>query len=248
MNIGEIASAIAGIDADPALCAALKAQLASAAPNFVKQFSAHNRRRTEAPFPDPSKVTAAQMSVFDNWIEYGGKRPKRGEPGHDRDRWKVTMDLWTTPAATLDLKTDKPAFSGTSHLWTGADIVKRHEGRKESFRLPKVLNPAFRQEIAAMARSIDKSARMGFVYTPMGKTIAYHDALYLIADNSALEAHDIFKIVVAFADGRSFAFQSFQNRTSKGNPLEGNCFAHSRMTTVAKVADSWSAHLMGADQ
>ena len=72
LAVSDIAAAIAALDCDPALCSALKSQLQSAAPNFISQFSSHNRLREQSPFPMPETVTAAQMSLFDNWIEFGG--------------------------------------------------------------------------------------------------------------------------------------------------------------------------------
>jgi len=243
MNISDIAKAIAGIDADPALCGALKAQLAASAPNFVKLFSSHNRVREERPFPDPARITAAQMSLFDNWIEYGGRRPARGTDDHYRDRFKVTFDLWTTPAERLNMKDDAPAFSGVAHLWSGKEIIKRAKG-KSSMKLPKILSPDFREFVTKAAAGFTDNGRMGLVYTPLGKTIAYHDGVYVPADSADFDAHEVDKVMVATHDGRLFTFEGFSKTTSKGGRLTTNCFGHSRMTVVPKLAKTWNATLM----
>ncbi|APX65566.1 hypothetical protein AV944_06600 [Sphingomonas sp. LK11] len=247
MNIADIAKAIAGIDADPALCGALKAQLATSAPNFVKLFSSHNRLREERPFPNPATVTAAQMSLFDNWIEYGGRRPARGTDDHYRDRFKVTFDLWTTPAERLNLKTDAPCFSGVAHLWSGKDIAKRAKG-KSSMKLPKILNSNFRQFVIQTASNFNANGRLGMVYTPLGKTIAYHDGLYVPADASEFAAHDVSSVIVATEAGDIFEFKGFSKTTSKGGRYAINCFGHSRMTVVPKLAKTWNATLMEAPE
>lgn len=240
--LNDIAKAIAAIDADAALCGALKAQLQSLAPNFIAQFSTHNRLREQTPFPNPATITAAQMSVFDNWIEHGGKRPRRGEPGHYRDRFKVTLDLWTTHIEKLDLKNDRPGFSVTSHLWSGDEILKRANQRNGNLRLPKVLSPSFREHLVSNAQRMGPDARLGLVYTDLGRSLVYHDGVSIVVADD-LASHDVGMIGVSGPAGH-FVFDGFTPTSSKGGKLATNCIAHSRMTTSPKLAEAWNAKLI----
>lgn len=235
MTPKEIANAIGAIDGDKALLSCLKALLKETAPNFM--LMTNQQAGTLTPFPDPTTITAAQMSVFDNWIEFGGHRPKRGEAGHNRDRWKATFQVWTQPAAELDLRRHRPTFYGVAHLWTGKEIIKRHSGSNKALKLPKALSDSFKAQLATQAVQMTDE-RLGLVYSPDGGYYLYHDEMY-VGVGKPLDDHKIDDVLVSSPAG-DFVFTGF----TVGAAAQ-NCFAHARMTVVPNIAKSWNAVLIG---
>lgn len=238
MTLHEITAAIAAIDGDHALCAALASQLRGKAPNFCSKLSPR-RTMTARALPSPSSIIAAQCSVFDNWIEFGGRRPLRGQVGHYRDRFKVEMQFWTWTEADIDW--NHSAWHGRAHLWSDKDIKMRLKGT--SMKLPKALPDDFREYIAAMPEAMD-GFRIGLPYTKDGRALLYNDDRTLVIANEAeVTSHNISEINIK-APLWSFRFTDFKPTDSKGQALSGNCFAHSRMTTERALAAKWDATLL----
>lgn len=238
MTLQEIAAAISLMDGDHLLCEALAHQLRSTAPNFCSKL-VPRRTMTARSFPNPSSIIAAQCSVFDNWIEHGGKRPKRGEAGHYRDRFKVEIQVWTWTKADIDW--NNCAWRGRAHLWSANDIKKRVKGK--GMKLPKALPDDFRKEVAAMPEAME-GFRIGLPYTKDGMTLLYNDDRSLVvAREVELFSHQIDQVVIKTPFGQ-FDFANFKATTSKGQALSGNCFAHARMTSQPPLAKKWDATLM----
>lgn len=237
LPLDEIVAAIKAIDGDHLLTGALAHRLRSAAPNFAAKMA--TRRKIGARnFPTVTSIMAAQCSVFDNWIEFGGIRPKRGKPGHYRDRFKVEIQFWTWTQADIDWNIS--AWHGKAHLWSAKDIKART--KRKGMKLPKVLSEEFRQKVIEMADQMD-GMRLGLPYTKDGLTLLYNDdGSFVVSKEAELEAHVIDIIAVSTPSG-SFQFTDFKKTTSKGQPLSGNCVAHSRMTTSRALAEKWDAAL-----
>lgn len=237
MNVTEIVAAIAALDGDRALTGALAGRLRDKAPNFVSEF-AQRRRMTTRNFPHPHSIMAAQCSVFDNWVEFGGKRPKRGSRGHYRDRFKLEIQVWTWTQADIDWQ--NCAWRGTAHLWDTKDLQARVS--KKGMKLPKALPDDFRDTVIDMIDVMD-GFRIGLPYTKDGKALLYNsDRTFMVAREDQLLRHAVETIIVR-TPGGDFAFEDFRSTTSRGGALQGNCFAHSRMTTEPALAAKWNATL-----
>ncbi|QIK78372.1 hypothetical protein G7077_05085 [Sphingomonas piscis] len=237
MTLDAIVAAISEIDFDHAMAEALAHRLKSAAPNFASKM-VPRRQLSARNFPPVNSILAAQCSVFDNWIEFGGKRPKRGEIGHYRDRFKAELQVWTCTKDDIDW--DRSSWHGKAHLWSGKDVMARSKGK--SMKLPKALSEDFRAQFIELASGMD-GFRLGLPYTKDGKTLLYNnDGSYLAARETELQDHQLELMILATSSG-PFCFSGFKNTTSKGHPLSGNCFAHSRMTTSKPLADKWDATL-----
>lgn len=239
MTLDTIVTAIASMDQDHALMEALASRLRSNAPNLCSKLQLR-RKLSSRDTPHVASIVAAQCSVFDNWIEHGGRKPKRGEAGHYADRFKIIFDFWTWTSADLDWS--NPTYRGTAHLWTSGDIKRRSNG-KSNMRLPKALGEEFREAVVGQAENIE-GFRIGLPYTRDGKTILYNtDETLIVAREEELQQHALSSIIVRLNTG-DFIFTDFRTTTSKGNSLDGNCFAHSRMTTKPALAAKWNATLI----
>jgi hypothetical protein len=201
-----------------------------------------SRSRPIAPFPVPSSITAAQASAFDNWIASGGKRPRRGAPGHYADRFKLTVDVWTQPTRGVTLTPGTATFRATGHLLTGPEILKRAT-TKSGIKLPKSLNQDYRAELIAAAEQMDDNALLAALYVRDGQTICYLDGTMALAARDQFESHDIERLIVVSPSG-NFGLEGFTVSTSRGNALSGNCFAHARMASDPELAAGWVARLI----
>ena len=236
MTIEDVMAFLAERDGDFAHGGMMKARLQKEAPNLYAMISAPTTMRKLRVFPVASQIYAAQCSLFDNYVQFGGKRPNEGEKGHDMIRFKITVDVWT--GQPKDLKV-RPCYSSTSPLLSTADIIKK---AKRTYKgLPKV-SPAFRDSFVQTAQDAPiNSLHMGMFFGRDGVAKIYQDDLFCVAAQSDLLDRSMSHGLIVFNKVDRFTFTDFSHQTSKGNPLPKNCVGHSRMTRNEDLASGWNA-------
>lgn len=228
------------------------------APDLVSTLvSDHFKLKVIKPMPDPKIVTAAQCSIFDNWVATGGKRPKRGEKGNRAARFKATFDLWTIDPDVEPISPSNTAFSATVHLLTGKEL----DAKVSELEIPgKTKRPfieatdldegtdfvGFAAMLRAYASEIDEiGIRVGPVFSS-SEGRHFHAHTFASVLEESLTSRSGLKLVVKSPTG-SVTFTGFSPFDAKGNPLKGNCVLHSRMTRSTRLASTWRASILPGD-
>lgn len=88
--------------------------------------------------PALAEITAVEATVWDNWHSTNGKRPKEGQPNHDKARRKVTVEVWNAPVGVAmwggGNRAQNSIYSGTAiimdHAALSSYIADKRAGKK----------------------------------------------------------------------------------------------------------------------
>ena len=209
--------------------------------------------RALTPFPPHDQITAAQCTLFDNWKQNGGRKPKtvngKREKGARVERFKVMIEAWTIdprqgPAASSSSKltVTNATFVGTAHLMDGPTLKKK----VAELRLPKKTKgrpfaqrdpldeegpswQAFGDFLHQTSEDM-RGLRLGPVFT-VGDGTRWHLDSYVVAEEPALMSLNDLAIVLRSPSGE-FAFNEWSETYPNGSALRGNAVLSSRISIL----------------
>lgn len=251
MNHADIIAAIttmgSAADKDPAMARTYWSLLNTHCPSILALGAKMEIRRA---FPDPDEIVAAQCALWDNWRHTGGRKPnrKRGEEGARKDRFKVTVEVWTKRDEQFDISTTSPTFTMTAPLLTGAEMKKKLE---KTYRTDALGRPfadksmigedgmvhrldrdgpewkRYGDELEAMGDAPGGPYRAGPFCTMGGGTHFLLDT-YALAREDDIDGLDDPKIIVASPLGH-LTFDAFDTCYSTKKAFAGNLVLQSRL-------------------
>lgn len=210
------------------------------------------KRELAATLPPLDNITAAQLTLYDNWHATGGKKPsrKKKEPGARMQRFKAQLEVWTTTADVM-LSSKSRTTKVTFDLMDRSERVERMEKYKNPTKSKggfvivdgKPVSPEW-ADYAETILTAPENTLCGPAYST-----AIQGTTYVLNSLAALDARtadvlpDDMEIMVALGGGETIRFHSFDNTYAGGAPLADNAV---RISRLAIDHSGWRTGLLHA--
>lgn len=195
------------------------------------------KREAAVTLPSLDKITAAQLTLYDNWQHTGGRQPvrRKGEKNDRMLRFKAQLEVWTTPGG-VKIDTSNRAVKVTFDLLDQparvAKIAKYSDPHKAKGGFVvidgKRKSPEW-DRFADAILSARTDALCGPAYVSKNGTTYVLDTAAMIATTDANERPDDMAILVTLPGGQHITFHSFEKAYAGGAPFGGNIAAISRL-------------------
>lgn len=209
------------LSADKAMCSSLAHRLTKHAPDLVQHLVERDvARKATLPFPDKSAITALETAIFDNWIPFGGKRPKKGSKGHNLQRYRAVLKVWTVPVREINFASKRGLQKFEVLLQPPSELEARAK------RLAKS-HPDLSATLIELSHYEQMKARLAGPLTskPVGEGTIFHGSQVFMID---ADMADPVGAVVDLANNASMRLPPFSTRDAAGRALAGNVILQSR--------------------
>jgi hypothetical protein len=193
-------------------------------------------RAPPKPFPPQAEITALQCTIWDNWIEYGGRRPKRGSKGHNVHRYKATIQVWTAPYHQINIRRKNWQHSFEVMLYDSQELA----AKATDFLDPKkrYFLPDYAATLTDLAQhEVMTNALGGPLYAKIrGHGTHYPEGQIVVTDGPVGPSTQLRLMNLAAHEGMEVT--GFTGKDAAHRPLKGNALLQSRMSSSPALS-SW---------
>ncbi|UZK70779.1 hypothetical protein OKW76_07085 [Sphingomonas sp. S1-29] len=216
------------------------------------------KRELTTTLPRLDQITAAQLTLFDNWRATGGRKPsrKKKEPSARAQRFRAQLELWTTPA-TVPLTTKSRAVKVTFDLMDAderTEKLAKYQDPKQSKGGFVITNgePVSQDwsDYAKLIAGLPPETLGGPAYsTTKGNGTTFVLNSLAVIDQAEAEAlRDDMRIGILMGHpGESIQFHSFERHYANGTPLPKNAVLSSRLAMPSDHA-GWRTGVLSSPE
>ncbi len=209
------------------------------APTFYHHVITDEERKaqeTSIAIPSLDRITAAQLTLFDNWQPTGGRKPKRHEKNSRSVRFKCVLEVWTTAPEVALSKSNcagRVTFNLMDHAERAAKMAEYANPRKSKGGFVVRQGEAQAPEWEAFSNAVISAPAdtlCGPAYTKADSgTLFVLDCMAVMTTASATTLTDDMEIIVSVPSGGFLRFHGFADTTAGRKPLSGNAVRSSRL-------------------
>lgn len=214
--------------------------------NVQNTLNTLNKEQMRTTPPTRQETTAVELTLFDNWPN--GKRPKEGEEGHDRARWKMTVEVWNQPEpepiwGKSGNKSGNSVYKGTAILMDEKQMTAYLKDKRAGRNTKEAWDSG---DMAVLADRLEVLVSGGALVGPLiwgANRKSFSKGMMVVVENVGT---DQMSATVCFADDGILELGAtskaglplWTTTTTKGKPLAGNIVSQCRATSRSDYS-SW---------